>query len=64
MRKVPYKEFVDQVDGPENIVDDQQDPIVVVVPTDHQRVEAENAVKNARAPVVHVGRLMGEGNSF
>jgi len=58
------EEFVDEVDGPENVVNQQQDPIVVVVPADHQRVEAENAIKNARAPVVHVGRLMGERNSF
>ena len=47
MRQVADQEFVDEVDGPENVMNQQQDPIVVVVPADHQRVEAENAVKNA-----------------
>jgi hypothetical protein len=61
---VADQEFVDEIDRPENVVNEQQEPIVVVVPADHQRVEAENAVKNARASVVHVGRLMGERNSF
>jgi hypothetical protein len=61
---VADEEFIDEVDGPENVVNEQQEPIVVVVPADHQRVEAENAVKNTRAPVVHVGRLMGERNYF
>ena len=41
------EEFVNEVDRPENVVNEQQDPIVVVVPADHQCVEAENAVKNA-----------------
>jgi len=41
------QEFINEVDRPENVVNDQQEPIVVVVPADHQRVEAENAVKNA-----------------
>jgi hypothetical protein len=41
------QEFINEVDRPENVVNDQQEPIVVVVPADHQRVEAENAIKNA-----------------
>ena len=58
------EEFVNKVDGPENVVDEQQDERMVIIPADHQRIEAENAVKNTRTPVVHVGRLMGERNSF
>jgi len=51
--KVADEEFVDQVDGPEDIMDDQQDQIVVVVPTDHQGVESQNAVEYAGVAVVH-----------
>jgi hypothetical protein len=64
VRQVADQEFVDEVDRPENVVNQQQDPTVVVVPADHQRVEAENAIKYARTPVIHVGRLMGERNYF
>jgi hypothetical protein len=41
------QEFINEVDRPENVVDQQQEPTVIVVPTDHQRVEAEYAVENA-----------------
>ena len=51
------QEFINEVDGPENVVDQQQDPTVIVMPTDHQRIEAEDAIEDARVRVVHVGRL-------
>jgi hypothetical protein len=62
MGQVADEQFVDEVDGPEDIVDQQQDPTVVIMPADHERIEAQNAVDNACVPVVHVGRLIGEGN--
>jgi len=49
------QKFVDEINRPKNIVNEQQQPIVVIVPADHQRVEAKNAIENARTPVVHVG---------
>jgi hypothetical protein len=51
------QEFIDEVDRPENVVDQQQEPTMIVVPTDHQRVEAEDAIEDARVRVVHVGGL-------
>jgi hypothetical protein len=45
--KVTDQQFVDEVDGPENVMDQQQDPTVVIVPADHERIEAQDAVEDA-----------------
>jgi hypothetical protein len=42
--KVADQEFIDEIDGPEDVMDDQQDDRVVVVPADHQCIEAEDGV--------------------
>jgi hypothetical protein len=51
--KVADQQFVNQVDGPEDIVDKQQDPVVVIVPADHERIQAEEEIDNAGGSVVH-----------
>ena len=47
------QQFIDQVDGPEDPVDDQQNPVVIIVPADHQRVEAEEEIDDAGGSAVH-----------
>jgi hypothetical protein len=44
VREVADEELVDQVDGPEDVMDDQQDQGVVVVPADHECIKAEDGV--------------------
>jgi hypothetical protein len=51
--EVADKQLIDQVDGPEDIVDEQQDPIVVIVPADHERIEAEEGINDSGGLVVH-----------
>ena len=53
VRKVADQQFIDQVDGPEDPVDDQQNPVVIIVPADHQRVEAEEEIDDAGGSAVH-----------
>ena len=53
------EEFVNEVNGPENPMNKQQEPTVVVVPADHQRIEAENSIEDARVRIVHVGQVDG-----
>ena len=45
--EVTDEEFIDEVDGPEDIVDDQQEQGVVVVPADHEGIDAQDAVEDA-----------------
>jgi hypothetical protein len=45
--KMADQELIDQVDGPEDIVDDQQEDGVVVMPADQQCVDAEDTVEYA-----------------
>jgi hypothetical protein len=45
--EVADQQFVDEVDGPEDPVDEQQEPIMVVMPTDHQRIETEDEIDDA-----------------
>jgi hypothetical protein len=47
------QQLVDEVDRPEDIVDDQQDNGMVVMPADQQGIEAQDAVDNAVVSVVH-----------
>jgi hypothetical protein len=51
--KVADQELIDQINGPEDIVDKQQDPVVVIVPADHERVQAEKEIDNAGGSAVH-----------
>ena len=55
MREMADQQLIDQVDGPENIVDEQQYPVVVIVPADHERIQAEKEIDDAGgSSVVHV----------
>jgi hypothetical protein len=52
--KVADEQLIDQVDGPKDIVDKQQDPVVVIVPTDHKCIQAEKEIDDAGgSSVVH-----------
>jgi hypothetical protein len=54
------QQLVDQIDGPEDVMDKEQYPGVVIVPADHQCVDAEQGVENAGGSVVHDWGLIGE----
>lgn len=47
------EQLVNEVDGPEDPVNEQQDPAMVIVPTDHQRVEAEDEIEDAGVSGFH-----------
>ena len=47
MGEVADEQFIDQVDRPENIMDDQQEDRMIVMPAYQQRVDAEDAVEDA-----------------
>jgi hypothetical protein len=51
--EVADEQLIDQVDGPENIMNEQQYPAVVIVPADHERIEAEKKIDDAGCSVVH-----------
>lgn len=53
MGKVADQQFIDQVYGPEDIVDEQQNPVVVVVPADHQRIDSKEEINDAGGSAVH-----------
>jgi hypothetical protein len=53
MGQMAGQQFVDQINRPENIVDDQQYPAMIVMPADHQRIEAEQGVDNSGRSSVH-----------
>jgi hypothetical protein len=59
--EVADQEFIDQVDGPEDIVDDQQDDRMVVVPADHEGVETQDAIDYAGIAVVHAANITKKG---
>jgi len=47
MGEVADKQLIDQVDRPENIMDDQQEDRMIIMPAYEQRVDAEDAVEDA-----------------
>jgi hypothetical protein len=54
MRKMADEEFVDKIDRPDDPMDEQEDPVVVVVPADHQGIQAQEEVDDARIAAVHL----------
>ena len=46
MGEVADQQLVYEIDGPEDPMDEQQDPIVVIVPADHQRIEAKDEIED------------------
>ena len=44
MGEVADQQLVYEVDGPEDIVDDQQDYRVIVMPTDQQGINTQDAI--------------------
>jgi hypothetical protein len=58
MGEVADQQLIDQVDRPEDVMDDQQEDRMVIMPAYQQRVDTQDAVEDARIPVVHNGRLM------
>jgi hypothetical protein len=57
MGEMADQELVNQVDGPEDIVDDQQEQRMVIIPTDHQGVDTQDTVDDARVSVVHAPNI-------
>jgi hypothetical protein len=53
MGKVPDQQLIYEINRPEDIVDEQQDPAVIVVPADHKRVETKEGIDDAGGSVVH-----------
>lgn len=53
MGKMADQQLVYEVDWPEDIVDDQQDYRVIVMPADQQGINTQDAVNDARASVIH-----------
>ena len=41
---MPGQQFIYQIEWPEDIMNDEQDDGVVVIPTNHQRVDAEDEI--------------------
>ena len=41
MRQMPGKQFIQEVNGPEDPVDDQPDYRMIVIPADHNRIKAQ-----------------------
>jgi hypothetical protein len=57
MGEVTCKQFVQQIDRPENIVNDKPQNRMVVIPANHERVEAQNEIYNAFVAAVHFNRI-------
>jgi hypothetical protein len=55
--KVADQQLIDQVDGPEDPVDDHQENRVVVMPTDQDGIYAQDAVDEAVMSVVHAPNI-------
>jgi hypothetical protein len=53
MREMAGEQLIQQVDRPENIVDNEQYDGVIVIPANHQRIETQNKINNAFIPVIH-----------
>lgn len=53
MGEVADQQLINKVNRPEDVVNDQQDPIVVVMPADQQRIDPEEGVDDTRSSVVH-----------
>jgi len=53
MGKVPRQQLIKQVNGPEYIMYDRQDDGMVVIPAYHDRIDAQDAIKDAFVSVVH-----------
>ena len=58
MGEMTDQQFIDQIDGPEDIMNDQQEYRVVVMPADHEGIDSQNAVDNTGVPVVHTSNIL------
>jgi hypothetical protein len=56
--KVTDQQLIDQIDRPEDIVDDQQQNVVVVMPTYQQGIDAQDAIDDAGVSVVHTPNII------
>jgi hypothetical protein len=61
--KMADEEFVDEIDGPDDPVNEEEDPVVVVVPTDHQGVEAQDEINEAGIATAHTANIQKRGHS-
>ena len=54
VRQMADQQFIDQVNGPEDIMDQQVQKGMIVIPTDHDRIETQDQVEDAFFPVFHL----------
>ena len=59
--KMANEEFVDEIDGPDDPMNEEEDPVVVVVPTDHQGVEAQDEIDDAGVAAAHTANITKKG---
>jgi hypothetical protein len=53
MGEMPGQQLIDQVDGPEDVMDDHEDDRMVVIPAYQDGVDAQDAIDDAFVPVIH-----------
>jgi hypothetical protein len=53
IRKMTYQQFINQVDRPEDEVDDEQDDVVVIIPTYHQGIDAQQTIEETSIAATH-----------
>ena len=54
---MPAQQFIHEVDGPEDPMKDQKENRVVIVPTDHHGIDAQEKIEQTGASHVKVFRL-------
>ena len=54
MGQVTNKQFINQVDGPEYIVNNEKENGMIVMPAYHQAVDSQNKINNTSIPGFHV----------
>jgi hypothetical protein len=54
---VTDQELIDQIDRPKDVVYDKQNDGMVIIPADHQGIDAQDPIYNAGVPLVHSAAL-------
>jgi hypothetical protein len=58
---VADQQFVDEINGPEDPMDDQEEPTVVIVPTDHEGINTQDEIDDAGVSGVHTVKITKKG---
>ena len=54
MRKVTYQNFINQIKGPDDIMNNEKEDRMIVMPAYHQAVDSQNKINNTSIPVSHI----------